>query len=61
MFNYLGGDASKVQLHAGDQLAAVGGVSLVDAEDPFERAVELIQASQRPLTLRFIAAATPAP
>ena len=64
LFSFMASDAGvgKVRLSAGDQLVAVAGVSLVDCEDPFERAVALIQANkQRPITLRFLAQATPGP
>jgi hypothetical protein len=51
-----------VMLEAGDQVVGVGGTSLIDAEDPFERAVQLIKAhTERPLTIRFMAASTPGP
>jgi len=33
-------------LDAGDELVAVGGVSLVDADEPFEKAIELVKVSQ---------------
>ena len=49
-------------LESGDQLVAVAGKSLIDCEDPFAEAVNLIKShATRPLALRFLAARCPGP